>query len=345
MNKQRGFTLIELLIASTLGLFVIGGFLAIFLSNSQAYRVQQSVESFQEDARFVLNRIVSLTQNTGYLGCYGGVGGAGMENLLSLPNSVLWNLDSPIQGFNDASASLDVGGIVDFVEETDVLLLKRMSGSVQLNANATVNDLTVDTSGQTFSTGHIMIVADCDKASIFQATGVSDDAGTTTIVHGVSDGFAPGNTTGTMNNSYNSGAEMGELKTQLFYLKQGSNGRSALFEGSLTVTSGTNMVISENELLPNVEDLQITYGEDTNDDQNIDFYRNADDVVDWENVLSMQLSLLMSSEKVNIGMTSNSYSFDAANFTYTKDATPSGDADTRLRRVVTGSGSFRNRTL
>lgn len=345
MKKPHGFALVEMLIASTIGLVIIGSFISIFLSNSQTYSIQQAIEVHQRKSGYVLDRLVSITQNTGYLGCYGNLDAAGIENMLNTPNSVLWNIGIPVQGLNNVADDLDLGGISGFVEDTDILLLKRMRGSVLLNASTSASDLTIDTAGQMFLQGQIMIISDCDKASIFQATVLSDDLGSTTIDHQYDNLYTPGNSTGVMNNSYHLGAEVGELETLMFYLKSGANGRPALFEARLTVTNGKTVLISEQEALPNVDDFQIIYGEDTDDDQNIDFYRNADNVVDNSAIISVKIALLISSERSSISIDENSFTFNETKFTYIMDETPSNTADRRLRRVITGVGTFRNRVL
>jgi type IV pilus assembly protein PilW len=148
-----------------------------------------------------------------------------------------------------------------------------------------------------------------------------------------------------MSYSYRSGAEIGELETKLFYLKSGSNTRPALFEASLVVTNGETIVISEQETLPNVDNFQIIYGEDTNNDQNIDFYRNADNVSNWNAVISVKIALLLSSEGSNISIDKNSFTYNESTYNYIKDTTPSNNADNRLRRSVTAVGTFRNNTL
>lgn len=50
---QKGFTLIELMISMVLGLLVIGGILAVFLSTTQTVRVTDAMARNQENARVV----------------------------------------------------------------------------------------------------------------------------------------------------------------------------------------------------------------------------------------------------------------------------------------------------
>jgi prepilin-type N-terminal cleavage/methylation domain-containing protein len=63
-RKSSGFTLTELLVAMTLGLFIIGGALSVFLSSQETYRTKASLEASQEAIRFAAYTI-SRTVNSG----------------------------------------------------------------------------------------------------------------------------------------------------------------------------------------------------------------------------------------------------------------------------------------
>ena len=53
----RGFTMVELMIALLIGLIVIAGGLAIFMSSRQTYRTTESVSRVRENAQFAFTRI------------------------------------------------------------------------------------------------------------------------------------------------------------------------------------------------------------------------------------------------------------------------------------------------
>lgn len=52
-QRQKGFTLIELMISMVLGLIVVGGMLAVFLSSTQTVRISDAMARNQENARVV----------------------------------------------------------------------------------------------------------------------------------------------------------------------------------------------------------------------------------------------------------------------------------------------------
>lgn len=68
MRSQSGFTLIELMVAMTLSLFLIGGLLAVFVSNQQTFRLKNQLDIAQDNFRFVTSTIPRFVrQGTGIL--------------------------------------------------------------------------------------------------------------------------------------------------------------------------------------------------------------------------------------------------------------------------------------
>ena len=70
MNKaEKGFGLVEVMIAVTLGIVVVLGITQIFASAKQSYLTQDSTSRLQEDARYVLSRMVQDIRMAGMFGC------------------------------------------------------------------------------------------------------------------------------------------------------------------------------------------------------------------------------------------------------------------------------------
>ena len=80
------------------------------------------------------------------------------------------------------------------------------------------------------------------------------------------------------------------------------------------------------------------YGEDTNNDRQVDTYVKANSVSDWTAVLSIRVGLLLRSVDEFGGATDNQ--------TYrVLDATIGPAADRRQRLVLTTTATLRNRTI
>ncbi|WP_095189318.1 PilW family protein [Pseudomonas sp. Irchel 3E19] len=72
-RHQRGFGLIELLIALALGLIVVLGVVQIFIAAKNTYVSQNSAAAMQEDARFVLSKMIQEIRMVGMFGCLGAI--------------------------------------------------------------------------------------------------------------------------------------------------------------------------------------------------------------------------------------------------------------------------------
>ncbi|EJM23178.1 MULTISPECIES: PilW family protein [Pseudomonas] len=72
MRRQNlGFGLIEMLVALALGLIVVLGVVQIFLAAKNTYVSQNSAAAMQEDARFVLSKMIQELRMVGMFGCLG----------------------------------------------------------------------------------------------------------------------------------------------------------------------------------------------------------------------------------------------------------------------------------
>jgi type IV pilus assembly protein PilW len=72
MNRRnRGFGLIELLIALALSLVVVLGVAQIFIAAKNTYVSQNASANMQEDARFVLSKMIQEIRMVGMFGCLG----------------------------------------------------------------------------------------------------------------------------------------------------------------------------------------------------------------------------------------------------------------------------------
>ncbi|NWD09283.1 PilW family protein [Pseudomonas gingeri] len=70
---SRGFGLVEMMVALTLGLIVVAGVTQIFLAARNTYTSQTAAAGMQEDARFVLSKMLQEIRMIGMFGCVGTV--------------------------------------------------------------------------------------------------------------------------------------------------------------------------------------------------------------------------------------------------------------------------------
>lgn len=70
-RHTRGFGLIELMVALALGLIVVLGVAQVFISAKNTYLSQNASANMQEDARFVLSKMLQEIRMVGMFGCLG----------------------------------------------------------------------------------------------------------------------------------------------------------------------------------------------------------------------------------------------------------------------------------
>lgn len=72
-HSSRGFGLIEMLIALVLSLIVVLGVAQVFIAAKNTYVSQNAAAGMQEDARFVLSKMIQEIRMIGMFGCLGTV--------------------------------------------------------------------------------------------------------------------------------------------------------------------------------------------------------------------------------------------------------------------------------
>ena len=102
-------------------------------------------------------------------------------------------------------------------------------------------------------------------------------------------------------------------------------------------TDGGTTWPAANELIADVDNIQILYGIDTDNDGSANAYVRINDVADIDTVVSVRVWLLVRSPTAsNINITSATYSLAGVNYTYN---------DRFVRRVFSTTINLRNRTL
>ena len=328
-KRIAGYTLVELMIAMSIGLFLIGGSFQITQTNKKSTRLQKNLQQTQNNGRFAINNLSYAIKTAGYSGFYMDLSD-GVENLINTPTDAKWDISTPVSGFNNVANSKTIAGVTGFIPNTDVLLLKGMESDV-LPVFTNNDSSTIEVSkDNNFSNGDIVVITDTDQASLFQIGSIATDSTKSTLTL-TTGGSTPGNAT-LLSNSFNSESQISLYSLQLYYIKAGMSGEPALFTTSLSNSSGT-IQVQEKELVSNIDNMQLNYGIDNNDDQVVDEYKDASTITNWSQVVSINVALLASSHGDNIVPKKSSYSYDADLVTFVADSTPSNTANKRLKRI------------
>lgn len=115
----RGFGLVEVMLALVLGLVMSLALTQIFISSKSSYASQTSSASLQEDAQFVLSKMVQEVRLVGMFGCLGRVDDASVGNGFSkaFDEPIRWDASS--RTLTLATAGTGEGGWSTWVIHTD----------------------------------------------------------------------------------------------------------------------------------------------------------------------------------------------------------------------------------
>lgn len=325
-SRIKGLNLVELMVALALGSFLSIGVIQLYASHRVTTRSTEGVAEVQDNTRFALHTISKVARMAGYTGCISkdrglnntdGSDDVPITNLLNDSSELLYNFGRAIEGFDDVTGSLApalaaaLSGEPTPVEGTDVLVLRGASGanvpiidnnnSAQFFAAVTSTQAGACAGGGDEYSGlceeDIVLASDCQKSVVFQISNLQSTGGGTrlNVVH-ARNSMTPGNATSSWGGNSSSDmigtdGEIIKMNTYIFYVAD-DNGEQGLYRKRNN---------NEAELIAaNVVDFQVTYGEDTDEDFEVNRYETAASIGSWEDVISVRLNLLAASNTENI---------------------------------------------
>ena len=338
VQKQKGFSLVELMVSITIGLILMAGVLSIFLSSRVTFSTNERTARLQENGRVALDLVTHDIRSAGYQGCARGVP---VNNRLALPTSTNWNYIFPVQGYENISGTLTptwVGAALSplAVADSDVIVVRAAmrdgrSTRLETSMSTLTDDLKVMNTGTGTLGAGVYMISDCNAADIFQVTAYTPGT-PSTMAHGTGVG-SPGNAADDFGYLYQAGARIVQLQTIIYYVGIDP----ATSEPALYQKIGAN---ASRLLIEGVQALQISYGEDTDNDRVANLYRAANDVVNWNNIISVNLSMLIRSEQYGTQLDKKSYTLLT---TAVGGKVLSGYNDRRQRLMFTTTAALRNR--
>ena len=192
------------------------------------------------------------------------------------------------------------------------------------------SDLTVLNTGTGTLGAGIYMISDCNAADIFNVSTYTAGSPNSTMAHAQAVG-AGRNASASLSYQYGVGARIVPLQTIIYWVGLNS-GEPTLYRKIGTATS--------EPLIDGVQALQISYGEDTDNDRVANVYRSAAAVANWNTVISVNLAMLIRSEQYGTNVDTKTYPMlTAAVGGKTIDPTD----DRRMRMMFTTTAALRNR--
>ncbi|MDO3384882.1 PilW family protein [Gilvimarinus sp. SDUM040013] len=345
MKQQKGFSLVELMIAITVGIVLMTGVVQMFLSSKTVFTTQQGMSRLQETGRLAVDYISRDIRQAGYFGC-ANITSWNLKN--NLANQAQYgsnfSLDNLVRVYT--AETLPVGLDLDPapVAQSQVLIVQSANErSVAVTKENTADSVFVDLTTaedadcpSDICAGDVVAVADCDKAIIFQATGVagSEASGEVTITHEA--GADPGNSRLTWGGGearvdiVDTGAELFGLSNVVYYVAQ----------PDADEPPGLYQKVQFNpayELLQGVEAINYFVGEDVNADRSVDAFEEVAADTNWSNIAALRMDILVQTPDDNVSSDKQTYEFSGAGAeAVTAD-------DNRIRQVFSTTVGIRPR--
>jgi type IV pilus assembly protein PilW len=316
MNRTRGFSLVELMVAITLALIVTTGVISVFIGSRSAYNATAGTAELTDGGRFALNFIADSVRGAGNMACTTAANVQGILNngataltsswtqalggfeALNTGGTGAYNIPpaiAPVRVAADANNADWVGGLDNqlanlVVQNNDVLVVRSTLANAVPAYVKVINpgapSFQVVDPGSLVS-GQIAVISDCSKGEIFQITGI----GIGPAIQHNGGGGPPGNSSSAFVPDYAAGSLVTPVDTLVYYIGVGADGDGALFVYSSNATGAWNST----ELVPDIEAMQVLYGVDQNLTQTVKKYMTADQVGDFNTVMSVKVALLAAS--------------------------------------------------
>lgn len=342
---QGGLTLVELMISLAIGLLITLAIGYLYTNSRQTYRMNDNIARMQENGRLALELISRDLRMAGYWGCASRTIDEPVNTLNNRANYA-YRFEIPIEG-HEANGHYtwapplpaDLSGVVS---GSDVLTLRNVYGSaVTVLQHPGGNppgsaDLKVSRNSG-LRENDIVLVSDCSHAAIFQITNINTAGDFDNVVHNTGTG-SPGNANKDLGKEY-TGGMVQKYGSFTYYIGLNPAGRPTLYREK--PMEENNGVREAEELVENVENMQVTYGVNTDRDPDVDQFVTANNVTDWKKVRAVQVRLLLVSPDDNLAPSPQTYRFHDTNGDGLADAVTA--TDRRLRYVFTSTVGLRNR--
>lgn len=304
---MRGFSLVELMVSLTIGLLLIAGIAQIYLSSKQSYNVQDNLARMQEAGRYAVHVISEDLRLAGYWGSNGDIttiGGAAPANASCATGDASWGsmIEQRIFGLNDTREGYACISTAEYLQG-DVLTVRHAVPQL-------TNTFAADDSGDLFV-----------RTSVFQGRLFR---------------YAPAETPPAVNAE--PAPTTHKVVAHAYYIAAANEGNPNCPDVTVPELARQHLrngLPVREGLVRGIEDLQVEYGLDTNDDGGLDRYSTAEEVKNWRQVSAARIWLLARSECPEGGYSGSPSYFNGEQ---------RGGNDGFRRQVYTVTVALRNRT-
>ena len=295
---QHGLSLIELMISLLLGALLLFGVFRIFDTNQQTARMANAFSRVQEGGRISMEMIARDIRMADHWGCTPGVSDivnhldtADVDYDPDLDPTVTGN--GGLSGIDNVGASVTVGTVA-VKQNTDMVTFRGAFNSSDVEIVSpymTTSSATIHiNAGIDIPVGEVLMISDCNAADLFANTATNTTGGVINHNTGAQTGV-PENNLKNLSQTYSSTAKLLIPFTKTYFI-----GRPA-------GTTTWSLYRQDNggapqELVRDIDDMQILYGEDTSGNRSVDRFVEADvaaPAIDMDSVISIRITITTNS--------------------------------------------------
>lgn len=358
-GRQTGLTMVELLVAIVLSVVVVDAALSLLLANRSAFNTTAALSSVSDNGRVALSFISEAVRSGGYMACnanndvrglvpagqtrqintlpagatpvqlnYNNAFG-GYEAANSAPGSALTVAAMPVTADNKAADWINAGGLDGLllnrvVQGTDVLVVREslpQSVPIYTNADYSAGQKTLNVySVGSIKAGQYAVISNCTISTVFQVGAVAGTAITTADLKW----------------AYGFPASITPVDMYIYFIGPGRD-----TDSSLWMFDELNQTFSE--LVPDIENMQVLYGVPSTAPNQAQQYVTADQVANFDEVVSVKVALLAASQP-SVASVQNATAATVQSFSLL-NATVTPPLDARLRKVFETTIAVRNASL
>lgn len=364
-KQMQGFSIVELMVAILIGLIVLAGVVQVVLTSRTTFLSQEEISYIQENSRYAMDVMSKDIQSAGYWGCAGFspkvaaaakpfTADSNADVLLGKhPLTEYFISTQPITGFvtgfpTGTGYSVRTINAQSGVDTPESFVVRGAEGEVHSLQSHVERTLTlVDEHDFSANDYAVVIAEDCRRIGIIKASAVTNNTLSYAATSVCGSRVKPGKTErfycdvdcncsqqSSLLEVYLPGSTVMDYVAHGYYIGNSSvlPGQPALKRIYLSSTGS-----KQEEIALGVEDLQVRYGVDSNDDGKVDGYVAASSIDNanwdaWHSVKSVEVSLLFRSQSPSAAQAEvHTYLGNTYNDRY-------------LRQLVTSVIRLRNRT-
>lgn len=376
LRVERGASLVELLVAAVVGIIILGVVVSMYFANRNVYRFQEAYSRIQESGRYAMEVLGQDFRGAAYVDCgktpY-------FSNIITNSTAVWWlNTNRMIWGY-DQGAALPVE-LNRSVADSDVLVV--MTRSSQNEATISGHNTTtkqIQTAvNHSFSQGMVLYASGCATSGVFRMSNAVAAASnmieyTSGVLGGGYDNSsAPGPSLSSI--PFPPGGIVAPFITNAYFVMAANDPafasnpcpsddndwvRRVLVVRTLSGATDAQLLAAQ-PVACDVQNFQVRYGIDNDDDLSADEFRSATDLGIneslWSRVVSVRVDMLVVNPKARTQESDQRFCLDyiggvaptacpaAPDASYTQVWKSDATTGRRAAKVFTTTFGFRNRT-